>query len=427
MYPENVKNQVLKTQNQKIINSSNFDLQKYPLKYPRKKRIVCIYLINKARIDDYRPCNIVIAIECGCSVRTVISVTEEMEADGIFIKIQSHKHARNKYFFHKKIIGKEGFLFRLSVIPPEKFENYKNHAIPPFSSQICTRYEVIYIKREPITPYKEKKTSAKEIGLSPVTNKSKKPIELYKEKHKQLSKGLSMYTQVEKEIGLNQNKKPSTQEVINDPRVKSLVFNNFAQELTSLLKLDIQSQVKLVAYPDSALGYALEFIRPFMTKKKQLTCQVKDRVGWLIGILNRYCTENKLQPQWKWYFRFCEAMGIAHVTKSVARPLNLPSKKETRIVNGKISYVLPSEAVNRNFSPLQEKPTGTMEQQIFELEVDILHSQENIDKIRRGEGDPGALFFQRMMLPSFEQELVSKKEKLLHLQRNQKQHADVIQ
>lgn len=103
---------------------------------------------------------------------------------------------------------------------------------------------------------------------------------------------------------------PAMQEFLLSPKIKPLLYTPVVEELTRMLDLDQRESLKLVAYHNAALQYLRDEIGCYLKGTKSLRIEIRDKIGWVNGILTKYSAQQKLPVFWKWYFTVCEILQI---------------------------------------------------------------------------------------------------------------------
>lgn len=100
--------------------------------------------------------------------------------------------------------------------------------------------------------------------------------------------------------------KAEIKDLLKDENIKKQIVTPLMDEIATGLGLTNAEKLKLVAYPKEALVYAFEKTLYMIKTKKPII----SKMGFLIALCNEFCTKNKLETDWKWYFVICDILNI---------------------------------------------------------------------------------------------------------------------
>jgi hypothetical protein len=117
--------------------------------------------------------------------------------------------------------------------------------------------------------------------------------------------------ETQKQLILQNRHTPKIMEIIKNPAVWTEIITPQIEKITSLLSLDEQEQLNLIAFDENTLNQVINSVEPVVTGYKPLRSDIKNKMGWMLGIAKDYCTKNNLKPDWKWYYDLSEILGIS--------------------------------------------------------------------------------------------------------------------
>ena len=275
-----------------------------------------------------------VAATIHCSIKTVTRATNKFHLDGFLLKQQPNQYAFNNYQFHPLTRkGKGSFNYWFNSLSPENQLSYKtdrsyvNHkGEKKFSLRNVPQNRITLVITKPIDErYLNARVREAEIdgdGFGFLT-------EIEKSRKERTVKGIEMLKDLQKQWVLKHKNEPAMKEFLETEPVKAALFTPAIEKITALLDLNDRERFKLVAFPDNVVEYALSYVQPVVEGKTVLKTPVKDRMGWLMGIVIGFCNKHKIKPDWKWYFELCEITGIQHIPKD-EKPIPLKVKKPER-------------------------------------------------------------------------------------------------
>lgn len=268
-----------------------------------QQKIAKVFLEFKYK-ENIHITNQYISIRVGCSVKTVIRCTNKFHADGFLIKKQKNQYSPNDYLFNAKVKwGKDAFDYWLNSQTPEKQELYTKHGII-----IDHKNKTIFSPRN--VPQRNTRYLSSILTLKePLTKMRARTREAFRFCDKDGKKETA-----------NKGDAMKNENFITKP----------IEKLTKLLSLDVKDQLKLVAFTDQSLEYAIDYIEPFINGKKTLKNPVRDRVAWLISIAQAFCTKNGITPDWRRYYQLSQDLCLQILeTERVSLPLLLEKRTNT--------------------------------------------------------------------------------------------------
>ena len=324
--------------------------------------------------------NETIAREIGCSVKTVTRCTNKLHSDGFITKWQQNKYSPNHYDFKKDIVkGRQAYDYWFNTLSVKNQTlyttngirvDYKNRII--FSHRNVPQNTILsYCKRfiskkpKPIVrahTYTREDNSDFEnvfLNLKPIDGNGSVFKKLTREER--FKKAVELMNDIQKKFILEHKTDPRVKNMLNYPKIRTVLITPLIEKLTQMLALNQREQLKMVAFRDEALQYALNYIEPIIMGKKQLKAPVRDRMGWLMGILNQFCEKNRITPDWSWYFEICSIVGIEALQKGEeSKPLVL--EKSPQQVYKRVETV-------KQISPQQEIDKLKEDIEGFELQL----------------------------------------------------------
>lgn len=366
-----------------------------------ERKIAEIFLDFKDNKNETHPSNEHIAGKAGSSVRTVIRATNKFHQAGFIYKQQRHIRSLNFYTFNslvKKGVG--AYNYRLHTLSASNQEllmthgMYQNNKVKKsFPSEYVTLNYSYNLYNKFI--YKTKPINARAREESFDDGFISKQQEIRKHK---IHKGIGMLKEEQKKWILQHKTDPKVKELLNSEKVKPLLISPLMEEITYLLDLDQREQLKLVAYDDSALQYALDEINRLFEQGKYT--RVKDRMAWLVTVATAFCDKNNTTPDWRFYFQICEILGIPTI-KEGEDPKPMRYKKPKRVNNiGHSMYDL--------FKAPEEDPVEVQEAKLTKDITNFTEQLNNPDKYFTG-------FLKEESMKFIQQRLVECKEQLNQL------------
>lgn len=378
MYRKSQQNQV-QSSTKKLLYTAFFektpffkrDINEYLSSLTETQREITEFFLNYRYANNIRLTNAYVAKQIGCCTKSVTRTTNKLQQDGFLVKKQDNKYSPNNFKLSdttKK--GPQAYLYWLNSLTEDNKSILMTHGVYlNHKKELTCLYEYVpqnnniyknkYIYNKPITISRAREDGIDGDGYGFLSKKQKERRENY-------VKGVAMLKQEQKKWILEHRSDPRVKDLLNNPKIRPLLITPTITTLTKLLTLDDREQLKLIAFEENALKYALMYIQPICEGKKALKSEVKDRMGWLVSIANAFCKKNNISPDWAWYFELCEIVGIEAIKQGEpAKPLVL-EKPKPRNAGG--------------HSPATPKPVIPLEEQIAILKKDIAgltHSAEN--------------------------------------------------
>ncbi len=259
--------------------------------------------------------NNTVAKAIGCHPRTVQRATAHFKKDGIIFKFQMNTYSVNNF---KVNVSKSSsfalFLNRQSkdvqkaYIQTGQIITKKNIKIANESNVAQSYSNINYIYQtthKPITRARVREFTHNFASNGVIFKKVNQDSQSIRK-----SKVVEMLKDIQRQWLMSHRSDPRAKEILERPEIKTELFTPLICSIKSLLKLDDRETVKLIAIPDSALKYAHDSIKPILNGSKPLKKSVDDRMGWFMGIVKRFCNENKLTMDWKWYYTVSDILGL---------------------------------------------------------------------------------------------------------------------
>lgn len=368
MYHTNKLNQVLLEKNLSAIRVSPKDLQTDHIRSydsyvsactPFERDIAAIFLKYRKAKHIHLTNNYVASL-AGCSRRTVTRATNKFHKDGFITKHQPDQYGTNHYTLNDSI-KKSTFTFMhwLNSLPEAHKDVYITHGmiidhknkkvcidVTPNSSSLIL--DSLFRKRRPLAHAGAKGEGDK--------------------KSENLKKGVTLVSEFQKKWIMNHRTDPRVKDMLNDPRIKSALITETNEKITKLFDLDDREQLKLIAFNDDVLQYALSCIDPIVTGKKPLTRTIDDKMGWLIGLMTAFAKKQGVSPDWKWYYDICEIIGIDPKT-----PIE---KKALVATKAKAASTTPKSGI---YAPWKAPDLGSLDKQIYEVKESIVVFEKQLE------------------------------------------------
>lgn len=244
--------------------------------------------------------NHVIAAKVGCSVRTVIRVTDALMADGLVYKYKKHGWAPNDYILHPALKGgKLSFSLWFNELTPYQQIMYMDHGIlvekekpkKVFTEKNVTHtYKLVLVnslfKKESITVLDSDVSETKRVRAyvregRPVTyNLTLSKQSTTKTFHNSKTKG---------EQAMKMNKET--------PNINDEAFNELQSSIISIYELCDDDKLKLFAFPASALEHAFD-----VEDKKRRVGKISS-FKMLVNEATAWCGERGIKPDWARFYR----------------------------------------------------------------------------------------------------------------------------
>lgn len=297
-------------------------------------KAILTFLMNFRSASTITLKNSTISAAVGCCIRTVQRWTKKFVHDGFLAKTQINDdgilniYTPNRY---KLGLSKSAQFAYWSAQNPDKAETYNTYGIlvkrdGKYSFQIETvTHNKSYIKNNIFinkpTPVRLRVTCARARTTDPSWDifpkkETKREIRLRESRE-------MLQEEQRKWIQRNKNQGALKDLLLKEP-IRSHIFTPQIEEISQLLELNERERLKLVAFPDDAINNLLSVVKPIVTEKRSIN--IKDRVGWIMSLLVKYCASHNITVEWPWYFSVCEILGIkALQSGEESRPLKISS------------------------------------------------------------------------------------------------------
>ncbi len=325
------------------------------------------YYFSRMNLPFLKVKNETVALAIGCHPRTIQKATAHFKRDGIIFKSQTNPYAVNN--FKVNISKSSSFAMLLNRQSKEVQERYmmtgqllfkKDEIIVSQKKGIQSYSNINYIyntTHKPTPRTRARDNSHNSVGYGVIS----KNIEEDKRSTRKL-KVIEMLKEAQRQWFTQYRSDPRAKEMLERPDIKAQLFTPLISEIKSLLKLDDRETVKLIAVPDPALKYAYDYIKALLNGSKTIKKSVDDRMGWFMGIVKRFCNENKLKLDWHWYFTVCDILGMKAIeTDEFPMPLDVEP----------VSGVTKPAAQYKTHSEAPQKPTISIGDEVLFVKSEI--------------------------------------------------------
>ncbi len=283
-------------------------------KYQKKIANYVLPFRNKPRIILK---NETIALAIGCSTKTVTRATNKFLKDGFITKNQQNKYAPNNYSIKNIKLSFSHWFQSLSL---SNQNLYDSHGI-----RIDHNNKIIYSYRN----VPQTKSSLIFSSLSRrnvlVSSRGSAVRKVHAHDKKNQKKGRKVNS-VQKQLILDNRNDPRVKDMLKNPEIMAHIITPTIQKITTLLTLDEKEQFKLTAFTDETVYHIYEKAYGAIAHNK--APHITNRMKWLLAFATKYCEDNNLEPDWKWYYDLCDIIGIEPKTET--KPLITQQPKQRK-------------------------------------------------------------------------------------------------
>ncbi len=297
--------------------------------YRGKGKIIFDYIFKNRHLEFIQLKNETIAQAIGCSPRTVQRWTSQFVKDGMFSKYQANRYTPNTYNVHIPESG--SFSYWLNNLPHEHQELYLTHGITfnkkdkisTHPETVVQSYNVnlnnnIYIQT---TTFSVRARAREDIVLPAVDRETIGASQKkYTERYNRIMKAYFMLKKEQKEWLLKHKDNPAMKKYIMSDDIRSRLVTPVMKEIQTETGISESDLLKLIAFDDETLKFGQNRYR----EAKYL----KDIVGFLMVECTRYCSVEKKEVDWKWYYM-------------IRNLLDLPDKSSAIVWGNKPTPTLP--------------------------------------------------------------------------------------
>ncbi len=313
MYHTNKLNQVLFRKNLSPTTVASKDLQtdytrcadSYISALTKYQKQIAEYVLpfrNKPRIILK---NETIARAIGCSTKTVTRATNKFLKDGFITKHQQNKYAPNNYSI-KNV--KPSFSHWFQSLSLSNQNLYDSHGI-----RIDHNKKIIYSYRN--VPQTKSSLIFSSLSSRNVLVSSRgaarRNVHAYSKNNQKKGRKVNS---VQKQLILDNRHDPRVKDMLKNPEIMEHIITPTIQKITTLLNLDEKEQFKLTAFTDETVYHVYEKAYGAIAHNK--APHITNRMKWLLAFATKYCEDNNLEPDWKWYYDLCEIVGIQPKTET---------------------------------------------------------------------------------------------------------------
>ena len=281
MYHTQIKNQALNTSfSQKDFHTAMQDVNNLTLTEQR----IYQHLWRYRHYPSVKFKNETIAKRIGCTVRTVQKATAKFHKAGLITKKQQDIYSPNQYTFQCEL-----FI--------------------PYKSLILE--DSLFINSYPIleSSYSSKlQTHAREASVKDRFRKN-------------ISKKGNVVNFEVKQLVRQYRNDPQMKEYLTSASVREMIIGTEIFKISNLLELDDNEYFRLTPFSEEALAHAFSEIEPIVTGDRVLKYAINDRMAWLMSLLIKYCKDNDIKPDWKWYYDLCDIIGMNPKSEFAKKPL----------------------------------------------------------------------------------------------------------
>lgn len=360
------------------------------------------YLYSWRHKKSFRASNARIAEAVKCDERSVQRWTSRFEKDGFIKKYRPHKYAINQYCLTdimKHGIASYTYYLRYiqnSVVRAKSSLKFIISCAYIPLSLLCIHTEADIIDRYPYTNFS-------------ITGSGKGLVIQEKKKHRRKQSfftGKHMLKQATRDFILKNKDQPALKQYLfGNEEIRKHIFTPAMERLSRLVGLTEQQQLKLVAFEDQAIEYAILCWNEHHSKGGY-SYAITDTFVWCINKAVSYCNTNNIKPEWQWYFEICEILGIPALMGTPQLSTENKQLNHRQIVDS--SPKKPITGLGR--APrVWDNPSRTEPSTVEELQKEIFACQTGIS-------EASSNCFSRMILPVLEKQLEELQQKLANLQ-----------
>lgn len=366
-----------------------------------------------------------IARQTDCCKNTVIRAIKILCADGFIKKIRDHGYrATNYYMLAPKLPTRPDSSVYFHNPESKRPRDLKNS-----SFAICLRDSVKIVSQRNETYIYNKSYSSQELSLLNKTINAEtsvwlKTIYVRREKLKKLGytqsrvemvreekvfEGMHMLRLDQKQWILDHKNSPTVKNLLSNERARSLILSPIISDIAQLFQLDDNNQLKLIRFPDEALQYAYQQIKPICDGDKEMKNPILDGLGYFISLANAYCAKNHLDLQWDWYNKLAMAMGI---------PRDLPYQEPKPLTINQANIAEKKRVLDDRKARIRNGHSPQVEHVIIALpaQVAVEKLQKDITeleyKISKPDEYPGTIFYE-IRLSAAREELIKLQDSIL--------------
>jgi len=326
MYYNNKINQASRKEKSLLIPSfshKDSQIDHYLASCTPSQQTIASILMKYRNAPWIRRSNIRIASLVGCTVRTVIRATNKFHKDGFITKHQVNKYATNYYTLNDKIKrGKYAFSHWINSLSSKNQELYISHGIRvDHKNKIIYSYENVTQNKNSLIldslfskcMYVSSRTCEKK------TTYTRKPIN---------KKRRMLVNEIQKQLILDNRHDPRIKDILSNPKIRAEIITPIIEKISMVLTLDEKEQFKLIAFTKETLEHVYKEIEYAIANKK--VPHVPNRMEWIILFATKYCADNNLKPDWKWYYNLCEIIGVD--SRTPQKPFNIQRPRQVNVI-----------------------------------------------------------------------------------------------
>ena len=400
--------------------------------YEGKGKEVLLCFLSMSHLQFLKVRHSVIAKKTGCCVKTIERWVKRFHDDGIMLRRQENKYSPNEYTVlvsSKAVLGwrirneseekREKILHDVNNKRYKKASSFKSGGVGHTCSSrrvyICNPYYECYAGASVVADcnengvypkkqeYKEKRTDSRVFAGNSCLRKGLNiRAEVFEDPAKPRSgerrrslfyKGKAMLS-AEMRKFLVENKDDSRiKEVFNSEKIQNALFPWASMSISKLLEMDDREKMKLIAFPDQAIIYAHGIIVSLVSGRAAPREPIRDRMGWLMSMLVKYCEKNKLKVDWDWYFSLCSMAGIEPIRHD-EKPKELFTPAYQVLGTSEAKKKEDGNIPKRNeggHSPMVVKPKKSILERYEAAKKEIKTCEEYIQKHKDDAKDPWCL------------------------------------